>query len=174
MLVYECALYKHDMFTSAANPKLDEAGGCYVFDAKMASEKSQDYSENCGANASAEEAEEGTDEVTSSGLDFVLQNRLEEVQGLDEKKQFQQWIKSLLKVLEKKNEDKDDAFKADFKAAAQAYFKKVVAVIKDCSFFASTESEAEDPRNCVIVHWNDDGVSAKCYAFRYGVIETKC
>lgn len=173
MLVYECAILNHDMFTSANNPSLDEAGGCYVFNAKMISEKSKDYSENCGANASAEEVDEGTEEVTTSALDFVLQNRLEEYEVISDKKSFQQWAKAYVKVLSKLYEDKDTEFKAEFQASAKAFCGKVVAAIKDCSFFASTDSAAEDPRNLVVVHWNEDGMTAKCYAFKHGFKETK-
>lgn len=172
MIVYLCAIKGHDFFTSTSNPVLDEEGGCWVFEAKMSTEKSKDYSENCGANASQEEQEEGTEETSVSALDFIIHNRLEEYTVISDKKTFLGWAKSYMKLLKSYYEEKDEA-KDDFGAAATAFCKKVVASVKDCSFYASSDSAADDPRNMVVVHWNDDGMSAKCYAFKYGFSATK-
>jgi hypothetical protein len=45
-----------------------------------------------GANASAEEADEGTDEACESGIDIVLNHRLVET-GFPDKKAFTEYLK---------------------------------------------------------------------------------
>lgn len=49
-----------------------------------------------GANPSAEEADEGTDEAVESGVDIVLNHRLCET-GFGDKKQFTVYLKDYMK-----------------------------------------------------------------------------
>jgi Translationally controlled tumour protein len=49
-----------------------------------------------GANPSAEEADEGTDEAVESGVDIVLNHRLVET-GFGDKKQFTVYLKDYMK-----------------------------------------------------------------------------
>lgn len=49
-----------------------------------------------GANPSAEEADEGTDENVTSGVDIVLNHRLAET-GFGDKKQFTVYLKDYMK-----------------------------------------------------------------------------
>lgn len=49
-----------------------------------------------GANPSAEEADEGTDAATESGIDVVLNHRLSET-GFSDKKQFTVYLKDYMK-----------------------------------------------------------------------------
>lgn len=49
-----------------------------------------------GANPSAEEADEGTDEAVESGVDIVLNHRLCET-GFSDKKQFTVYLKDYMK-----------------------------------------------------------------------------
>ena len=49
-----------------------------------------------GANPSAEEADEGTDEAVESGVDIVLNHRLSET-GFADKKQFTVYLKDYMK-----------------------------------------------------------------------------
>ena len=49
-----------------------------------------------GANPSAEEADEGTDEAQESGVDIVLNHRLVET-GFGDKKQFTAYLKDYMK-----------------------------------------------------------------------------
>ena len=51
-----------------------------------------------GANPSAEEMEEESEVATESGVDIVLNNRLQEVPFLQDKKAFQGYLKDYMKA----------------------------------------------------------------------------
>lgn len=50
-----------------------------------------------GANPSAEEADEGTDEAVESGIDVVLNSRLAETFAFGDKKSFTAYLKDYMK-----------------------------------------------------------------------------
>ncbi len=70
-----------------------------------------------GANASAEEADEGTEDAAESGIDIVLNHRLVET-GFPDKKAFTDYLKSymkkVIKYLEENNKSSEiDGFKTN-------------------------------------------------------------
>lgn len=50
-----------------------------------------------GANPSAEEADEGTDETIESGVDIVLNHNLAESYAFSDKKSYTQYLKEYMK-----------------------------------------------------------------------------
>lgn len=50
-----------------------------------------------GFNASAEEADEGTESVTESGVDIVLNHRLSETYAFNDKKAYTLYLKDYMK-----------------------------------------------------------------------------
>jgi hypothetical protein len=50
-----------------------------------------------GSNPSAEEADEGTDESLESGIDIVLNQRLQECYAFGDKKSFTGYLKDYMK-----------------------------------------------------------------------------
>ena len=72
-----------------------------------------------GSNASAEEADEGTDEGSESGIDIVLNHRLVET-GFPDKKAFTEYLKGYMKKVVKYLEENNKAGEVDgFKANIQ-------------------------------------------------------
>merc|ERR1719430_924681 len=76
-----------------------------------------------GANASAEEADEGTDDNdTESGLDIVLNNRLTET-GFKDKKAYLTYLKDYMKRIVGKLEEEGSKDIETFKAGSNAFIK---------------------------------------------------
>jgi hypothetical protein len=50
-----------------------------------------------GSNPSAEEADEGTDETVESGVDIILNQRLQECYAFNDKKAFTGYLKDYMK-----------------------------------------------------------------------------
>lgn len=58
--------------------------------------RSTDF-ELAGANPSAEEADEGTDAITESGVDVILNHRLCETYAFNDKKSYLAYLKDYMK-----------------------------------------------------------------------------
>ena len=88
-----------------------------------------------GANASAEEADEGCDENSTSGVDVVLNHRLVET-GFGDKKGFTDYLKSYMKKVLKYLEENDRKAEIDeFKANINKVMKEMMGKFKDLQFF---------------------------------------
>merc|ERR1712110_132927 len=78
--------------------------------------RTQDDIQLAGSNASAEEAEEGTDAASESGVDVILNHRLVET-GFGSKKDYTTYLKDYMKKVVKyleedeKTKDQVDGFK---------------------------------------------------------------
>lgn len=96
-----------------------------------------------GANPSAEEADEGTDENTKQVIDVVASFRLNETSF--DKKSYLQHLKDYMKKVKSALKDKgasDDEVK-EFETKASAYAKKIVANFKDYEFFIGESMDPE-------------------------------
>ena len=88
-----------------------------------------------GANASAEEADDGTDEGTTSGVDIVLNHQLVET-GFGSKKDFTVYLKDYMKKVVKYLEDNNRSGEVDdFKKNINGVMKDLLGSFKDLQFF---------------------------------------
>ena len=88
-----------------------------------------------GSNASAEEADEGTDAASESGVDIVLNHRLVET-GFGSKKDFTVYLKEYMKKVVKYLEDNDMGGEvADFKTNISKVMKEMLGKYKDLQFY---------------------------------------
>jgi hypothetical protein len=87
-----------------------------------------------GANPSAEEADEGTDDNTTTVLDVVHSFRLNETQF--DKKSYLSHLKTYMKKVKEtlKSNGASDETVAEFEKGAQGFAKKVIANFKDYEF----------------------------------------
>ena len=91
-----------------------------------------------GSNASAEEADEGTDSASESGVDIVLNHRLVET-GFGSKKDFTVYLKDYIKKVVKYLEDNDMGDQvADFKTNISKVMKEMLGKFKDLQFYTGT------------------------------------
>jgi len=176
MIIFEDANHSgNELFTDANCPKLDEEDCCYVFNTKFETHREGNYDAACGANASAEEQSEELEEGVTKGLDFVLQMNLKEA-PIYSKREFQAWFKEFFKGTLADTEKADKEAVPAVKAAGLKFLNKFKDIAKDCSFYSCepvVRAQDEKPNQCVIVLWNDDGVSGKAHVFKYGLKQIK-
>ena len=93
-----------------------------------------------GANASAEEADDGTDEGCTSGIDIVLNHQLVET-GFGSKKDFTVYLKDYMKKVVKYLEDNNRSGEVDdFKKNINGVMKDLLGSFKDLQFFTGESS----------------------------------
>ena len=121
-----------------------------------------------GGNASAEGGDEGGDASATTGIDVVLNGRLQEYQM--NKKTYMTAIKEYMKRvkehLEKNNPDQVSVFTTN----VQRFIKSVLGEFKEYQFFTG---ESMNPDGMVaLMKW--DGETPYIYFFKHGLDEEKC
>ena len=92
-----------------------------------------------GANASAEEADEGTESSAVSGVDVVLNHKLVET-GFGSKKDYTVYLKDYMKKVVKYLEENDRKDELDtFKTNINKYMKDLLGKFKDLQFYTGTQ-----------------------------------
>merc|ERR1711956_168004 len=126
-----------------------------------------------GSNASAEEADEGTDGSSESGVDLVLNHRLVET-GFGSKKDYTVYLKDYMKKVVKYLEDNERAGEVDtFKKNINGYMKEMLGKFKDLSFFVG-ESMDNDAMIMLCDYKDYQGEERPCLiAFKHGLEEEK-
>ncbi|KAJ4376531.1 hypothetical protein N0V86_006644 [Didymella sp. IMI 355093] len=124
-----------------------------------------------GANASAEEAEEGADDQAETKIDVVYSFRLNET-GFD-KKGYLTYLKGYMKAVKNKLQEKGasaDEITA-FEKGAAGYAKKIVANFKDYEFFTG---ESMNPDGMIVLlNYREDGVTPYVTVWKHGLSEMK-
>merc|ERR1711868_338745 len=88
-----------------------------------------------GSNASAEEADEGTEEAMESGVDLVLNHRLVET-GFGKKADYMTYLKDYMKKVVKYLEDNNKADQVDdFKKNINGVMKGLLGKFSDLQFY---------------------------------------
>merc|ERR550539_2386417 len=121
-----------------------------------------------GSNASAEEADEGTDAASVSGVDLVLNHRLVET-GFGSKKDYTVYLKDYMKKVVKYLEENERAGEVD-----DCKKNELLGKFKDLQFFTGESMEAD--AMILMVEYKDyEGEERPCImAFKHGLLEEKC
>jgi len=122
-----------------------------------------------GGNASAEAADEGTEEETISGCNVALAHRLSAT-GFD-KKGWTVYIKDFMKKVLKKLEAENPERAAIFKANAQGAVKKILGSFKEWEMFTG---ESMDPEGSLAyMNYREDGITPYIWLFIDGLDQEK-
>merc|ERR1712117_728554 len=126
-----------------------------------------------GANASAEEADEGTDVNSQSGVDLILNHRLVET-GFGSKKDYTVYLKDYMKKVVKYLEDNGRSAEVDsFKNNINKVMKELLGKFKDLQFFTGESMDAE-AMILVLDYKEVDGEERPIsMAFKHGISEEK-
>jgi len=178
MIVYKCCITGDELFSDAFKLVYDAEGcnDCMVaFTAKLKSEKAGEIDDSLiGGNKSAEgEDDEGVEAAGAvSALDVVHANHLKEI-PFENKKDLMAWFKDYLKGIKSRLPADADECKARQKQI-QAAFSFLCDKLKsnDLSCFQGEKQQYDG--TILFAVWNDDGVSATCYAFIDSLEEEKC
>jgi len=134
-----------------------------------------------GSNASAEEAEadEGVDEFSESGIDIVLNHKLQDMAVYQDLKVFKEYIKEYMgKLAKRMKEDgsNDDEVKA-FKTAMQSWVVELIKKerFKNLAFYSGPGESAHEGQLGILEYRDFDGVEKPIFMFiKQGLREEKC
>jgi len=141
MIIYKDIFTGDEMFSDSYKFRLiDEV--LYEVKGKLVQRKVGDVQID-GANPSAEEADEGTDEAVESGVDVVLNHRLCETFAFGDKKGYtaylKDYMKKLVEKLAEKSPDQVDIFKTNMNKVA----KELLGKFKDLQFFTGESMDVD-------------------------------
>jgi len=169
MIIYKCLVTGDELFTDAK--KIVEDDFFYKVEGKNTSRSNAFDDSLIGANASAEEAAEGTDDGATSGIDIIMDNRYNNT-GFGSKKEYQAYFKGYAKALLEKAAPADvKAFQTNLMEA----FKTASGWFKDLDFYTT---ESMDENGLIILNkWEvpEGETDDKCffYYFKAGVRQEK-
>ncbi|KAF2622477.1 translationally controlled tumor-associated [Macroventuria anomochaeta] len=168
MIIYKDILTDDEIISDSYDIK-EIDGVVYEADCKKISVGGETF--DTGANASAEEAEEGADDQSETKIDVVYSFRLNET-GFD-KKGYLTYLKGYMKAVKAKLQEKGasaDEITA-FEKGAASYAKKIVANFKDYEFFTG---ESMNPEGMIVLlNYREDGVTPYVTVWKHGLSEMK-
>ncbi|EDV93465.1 translationally-controlled tumor protein homolog [Drosophila grimshawi] len=172
MKIYKDIITGDEMFADTYKMKLvDEV--IYEVYGKLIS-RSQGDIQLAGSNPSAEEADEGTDATTESGVDVVMNHRLMESFAFGDKKSYtlylKDYMKKVLEKLQEKSPDQVDVFKTNMNKA----MKDILGRFKELQFFTGESMDVDGMvAMCEYRDINGESVPVLMF-FKHGLDEEKC
>ncbi|KAL0113675.1 hypothetical protein PUN28_012663 [Cardiocondyla obscurior] len=141
MKIYKDIFTGDEMFSDTYKVKLvDDV--LYEVYGRLVTRKSGDV-EIAGFNPSAEEADEGTDEAVESGVDVVLNHRLQETFAFGDKKSYTLYLKDYMKKLVARLEEKSPDQVEVFKTNMNKVMKDILGRFKELQFFTGTSMDID-------------------------------
>ncbi|XP_034740455.1 translationally-controlled tumor protein homolog isoform X1 [Etheostoma cragini] len=168
MIIYRCIISNDEMFSDAF--KVKETELFYEVEGKTVT-RTEGFDEALiSANASAEEASEGTDASCVSGVDIVLNHKLQET-GYD-KKQYLKHMKDYVKAVKAKLEETNPGRVQAFVEGITPEVKKIVANLGNYQFFTG---ESMNPDGMVgLLDYREDNITPYMLFFKDGLLVEKC
>ncbi|XP_018596816.1 translationally-controlled tumor protein homolog [Scleropages formosus] len=170
MIIYKDLISGDEMFSDIYDIKVSPTGVLLEVEGKMVSRSESIDDSLLGANASAEVLDEGFDSATVSGVDIVLNHKLQETSFT--KNSYKTYIKDYMKLVKAKLEETNpDRVKA-FMTGAQEEIKKIIANINNYQFFTG---ESMNPEGMVgLLDYREDGTTPYMIFFKDGLEIEKC
>ncbi|KAL6428516.1 translationally-controlled tumor protein homolog [Cataglyphis hispanica] len=141
MRIYKDLFTGDEMFSDTYKIKLvDDV--LYEVYGKLISRKSGEVN-IAGFNPSAEEADEGTDEVVESGVDVVLNHRLQETFAFGDKKSYTLYLKDYMKKLVARLEEESPDQVEVFKTNMNKVMKDILGRFKELQFFTGVSMDID-------------------------------
>ncbi|KAH8417267.1 hypothetical protein KR222_007619 [Zaprionus bogoriensis] len=172
MKIFKDIITGDEMFADTYKLKLvDEV--IYEVQGKLVSRSDGDI-QLAGANPSAEEADEGTDVNVETGVDVVLNHRLQECFAFGDKKSYtlylKDYMKKVLAKLEENSPDQVDVFKTNMNKA----MKDILGRFKELQFFTGESMDCDGMvALCEYREINGESVPVLMF-FKHGLDEEKC
>jgi len=170
MIIYKCIVSNDEMFSDIYKISTSKSGLFYEVEGKMVTRTEQFDDALIGANASAEDACEGTESSSTSGCDIVLNHHLQET-GFN-KKSLMSYLKDYCKILKCKLEESNPERVECFQESCKVEVKKILGDITNYQFFMG---ESMNPEGMVgLLNFREDGVTPYMLFFKDGLLEEKC
>ncbi|XP_060755011.1 translationally-controlled tumor protein homolog isoform X2 [Neoarius graeffei] len=123
-----------------------------------------------GGNASSEVQAETCDSTTVSGVDIVLNHKLQETSY--DKKSYAVYIKDYMKTLRAKLEERSPERVQPFMVNVQAEVKKILGNIKNFQFFTGESMNVDGMVG--LLDFREDGLTPYMLFFKDGLEIEKC
>ncbi|XP_034417713.1 translationally-controlled tumor protein homolog [Cyclopterus lumpus] len=170
MIIYRCLISNDEMFSDSFKVKESENGIFYEVEGKLVTRAEGFDDALIGANASAEEAAEGSDVSSVSGVDIILNHTLHQT-GFT-KKQYLSYFKEYVKVIKANLEKNNPERVATFVDEIQKEAKKIVGNIDNYQFYMG---ENMNPEGMVaLLDYREDGITPFMLFFKDGLLVEKC
>ncbi|XP_050546801.1 translationally-controlled tumor protein homolog [Daktulosphaira vitifoliae] len=172
MLIFKDIFSGDEMFSDTYKYKLID-GVLYEVYGKLITRKLGDVQLD-GANPSAEEASEGTDEIVESGVDVILNHRLCETYAFNDKKSFTMYLKEYMKrLVDKMNENGSTEIEL-FKTNINKVMKELLVRFKEFQFFTGENMDIENGMVAMLEYREIDGDNVPVLMlFKHGLEEEK-
>jgi len=170
MIIYKCVVSGDEMFSDIYKVKVSESGIFYEVEGKTVTRTEGFDDALIGANASAEEACEANESSSVSGVDIILNHKLQET-GFD-KKGYVAYIKDYVKTIKAKLQETSPERVESFMSDVAPEVKKIVGNIKNYQFFTG---ETMNPDGMVgLLDYREDGITPYMLFFKDGLEVEKC
>ncbi|XP_029968663.1 translationally-controlled tumor protein homolog [Salarias fasciatus] len=171
MIIYKCIISGDEMFSDIYKITESEDGILYHVEGHMVANRTEKIDESLfGANASAEEAPDVNEESSVSGVDIVLNHKLQSTSF--DKKSYLAYIKGYSKFIKDKLKETNPDRAAVFEAGAPAAVKAIVGNIKNYDFYTG---ESMNPDGSLgLLDYKEDGLTPFMIFFKDGLEIEKC
>ncbi|KAI1143913.1 translationally-controlled tumor protein [Hypoxylon sp. FL0543] len=170
MIIYRDALTEAKDELLSDSFKLKEVDGvAYEADCAMIEIGAVDV--DTGANASAEEADEGIEDSAQKVNNIIHSFRLQPTSF--DKASYLTYLKGYMKKLAKHLQDKGASEEEvkDFQTKAQAFAKKIISKFKDYEFYTGESMDIDGM--VVLLNYREDGVTPYVTVWKHGLEEMK-
>ncbi|KAK3322464.1 translationally-controlled tumor protein [Apodospora peruviana] len=168
MIIYKDAITGDEILSDSYDLK-EVDGVAYEADCAMIVEGAVEV--DIGANASAEEAEEGVEDQAIKVNNIVHSFRLQSTSF--DKKSYLTYLKGYMKSIKKYLQEagKSEEEVKDFETKAQGFAKKIIGNFKDWEFYTG---ESMNPDGMVILlNYREDGTTPYVVIWKHGLKEEK-
>jgi len=168
MIIYKDALTDDEIISDSYDIK-EVDGVAYEVDCQMIIEGAVQV--DTGANASAEEAEEGVEDEAVKVNNVVNSFRLQSTTF--DKKSYLSYLKGYMKAVKKYLQEagKSEEEVKDFETKAQGLAKKIIGNFKDYEFYTG---ESMNPDGMVVLlNYREDGVTPYVTVWKHGLKQMK-
>ncbi|XP_038843349.1 translationally-controlled tumor protein homolog [Salvelinus fontinalis] len=166
MIIYKDIITGDELFTEVY--KITEIcdGMLYEVQGKLTSRSEDVDGALIGANASAEGGDEGSEAATVSGVDIVLNSKLQETSAYN-KKAYQSYIKGYMKAVKAKLEEQNSKRVQAFVAGAPAAVKMILGNLDKYQFFTGESMNCDGAIG--LLDYREDGVTPFFVFFKDGI-----
>lgn len=165
-------LYADDeMFSDIYKIKMTEDGMLYEVEGKTVT-RTEGVIDECliGGNASAEEVFESNESTSVSGVDIILNHKLQETPF--DKKSYSTYIRGYMKLVKANLEEQGSDRVDEFVSKAPMVVKKILGNFKNYQFYTG---ESMNPEGAVgLLDYREDGLTPYMLFFRDGLVIEKC
>ncbi|XP_068123860.1 translationally-controlled tumor protein [Hyperolius riggenbachi] len=171
MIIYRDIISGDEMFSDIYKIKEVNEGLCFEVEGKTITRREGDIDDALiGGNASAEYQDEGSEATTVSGVDIVMNHKLQET-GFS-KESYKQYIKEYLKAIKTQLENNNPDRVKPFMCGAAEKVKQILSNFKNYQFFTG---ESMNPSGMVaLLDYREDGITPFLIVFKDGLEIEKC